>query len=479
MLKRNLPRRYRDAMRTARFLAAGLLAGSVAAALQGSAHAQTLTVQTVATGFTKPVYLTHAPGDPTRLFVVEQRGVIKLIKNGTVQATPFLDIDSQVPEQTYSGMLGMAFHPDYQKNRKFYVHHTIGTSSSITVLIKEFTAVDGNPDQADPASGKTILKVTSPSTQAFHLGGWIGFGLDGYLYIPLGDGGYTGDPQGPPRSQNLVGQWWGKLLRIDVNGDDFPTDANRNYAIPADNPFVGVAGDDEIWFRGLRNPFRASFDKATGWLYIGDVGGTAREEIDVLTPEHLGGNGGWNCTEGFLCTSNGNCACPSVSLTAPIYDYNHTVGQSITGGVVYRGCAMPALDGTYFFADYQANKAFSLRWDGTTVSEFTNRTAALGNPTTPVAIGEDFYGEMYLVLHTPGQIRKIVPTPAAPDADGDGIPDTCESPVLGDINGDGAVDGTDLSVLLGAWGAAGSPADLNKDGTVDSADLAILLGSWN
>ncbi|MBL9118456.1 MAG: PQQ-dependent sugar dehydrogenase [Phycisphaerae bacterium] len=446
--------------------------------LGSTALGQTLTVQTVATGLTKPVFLTHAPGDPTRLFVVEQRGIIKVIKNGTVQATPFLNIDSQVPEQTYSGMLGIAFHPNYQKNRKFYVHHTTGTSSAITVNIREFTAIDGNPDQADPASGKTILKLNSPSTQGFHLGGWIGFGPDNYLYIPLGDGGYTGDPQGPPRSQNLVGQWWGKILRVDVDGDDFPADATRNYAVPPTNPFVGVAGDDEIWMRGLRNPFRASFDRATGWLYVGDVGGTAREEIDVLTPASAGGNGGWNCTEGFLCASNANCSCPSVTLTTPIYDYNHSVGQSITGGAVYRGCAMPDLDGTYFFADYQANKAFSLRWDGTAVSEFTNRTASLGTPNTPVAIGEDYYGELYLVLHTPGQIKKIVPTPASPDADGDGIPDSCESPLFGDINGDGHVDGADLSILLGAWGASVSPADLNHDGTVDSTDLALLLGAW-
>ncbi len=451
----------------------------IAAVCSPGATAQTLTTQTVATGLNHPMFITSAPGDPTRLFVVEQRGIIRLIKNGTLVAAPFLNIDAQVPEQTYSGMFGLAFHPDYQKNGKFYVHHTTGTSSAITVWIKEFTAVSGNPDLADPSSGKVILKVASPSSQAFHLGGWIGFGPDGYLYIPLGDGGYTGDPQGPPRSQNLVGQLWGKLLRIDVNGDDFPADANRNYMIPADNPFVGIAGDDEIYFRGLRNPFRASFDRLNGWLYVGDVGGTAREEIDVLTPASAGGNGGWNCTEGFLCTSNANCACPSPSLTAPIYDYNHTVGQSITGGTVYRGCAMPDLDGTYFFADYQANKVFSLRWDGSAVTEFTNRTAQLGTPVGVVAIGEDLSGELYLVLHTSGQIKRIVPTVPPPDANGNGIPDTCEPLNPADINGDGHVDGTDLSILLGAWGSNSSLADLNHDGVVDSADLAILLGAWN
>ncbi|MFO0826787.1 MAG: PQQ-dependent sugar dehydrogenase [Phycisphaerales bacterium] len=452
------------------------------AAFVSSASAEQLAVQTIATGLVKPTYITHAPGDPHRLFVTEQRGVVKIIKDGVLQAAPFLDIDAQVPEQTYSGMLGIAFHPDYQTNRKFYVHHTTGPSNALTVWIKEFTAAEGNPDKADPSSAKTILKVTSPASQAFHIGGWLGFGPDGYLYIPLGDGGYTGDPQGPPRSQNLVGQWWGKILRVDVNGDDFPDDPSRNYAIPVDNPFVGIAGDDEIWMRGLRNPFRASFDRVTGWLYVADVGGTQREEIDVLTPTDAGTNGGWNCTEGLLCASNANCTCPSPLLKSPIYDYAHTVGQSITGGAVYRGCAIPWLQGTYVFADYQANKAFSLVWDGASVSGFTNRTAELGTPQTPVAIGEDLAGELYLVLHTPGQIKKIVPAVPPIDSDGDGIPDSCEgSPA--DLNGDGHVDGADLSILLGAWGPVPrgqtSPSDLDHDGVVGSSDLAILLGAWN
>jgi glucose/arabinose dehydrogenase len=460
-------------MRVSSILSAFLLMAPCAAV-----QAQTLTTQTVATGLTKPTFLTSAPGDASRLFVTEQRGLIKLIKDGVLQGTPFLNIDAQVPEQTYSGMLGLAFHPDYQANGKFYVHHTTGPTNNITVWIKEFSAVPGNPDLADPSSGKVILKVTSPAAQGFHIGGWIGFGPDGYLYIPLGDGGFTGDAQGPARSQNLVGQWWGKILRVDVDGDDFPADPNRNYAIPPDNPFVGVTGDDEIWFRGLRNPFRASFDRVTGDLYVADVGGTQREEIDVLSAKSAGGNGGWNCMEGLLCTSNGNCSCPSPTLTLPIYDYTHAVGQSITGGVVYRGCAMPSLQGTYFYADYQANKAWSFVWDGSAVTQFTNRSTQFGNPNTPVAIGEDHDGEMYLVLHIAGQIKKIVPSVAPPDADGDGIPDTCE-PILGDLNGDGTVNAADLSILLAAWGTADPAADLDDDGVVGSADLTILLAAWS
>ncbi len=451
---------------------------ALAAATTLPCAGQTLSTQLVASGFTKPTYLASAPGDTHRLFVVEQRGIIKLIKDGVLQSTPFLNIDSQVPEQTYSGMLGLAFHPDYAKNGKFYVHHTTGTPAALTVWIKEFTATPGNPDTADPASGKVVLKLTSPSTQAYHIGGWLGFGPDGYLYIPLGDGGYTGDPQGGARSQNLVGQLWGKILRLDVNGDDFPDDPNRNYRIPPDNPFVGIAGDDEIWVRGMRNPYRASFDRETGWLYVGDVGGLQREEIDVFTPADAGANGGWNCMEGLLCTTNANCSCPSTSLKDPIYEYTHTTGLCITGGAVYRGCAIPSLDGTYLFADYQSNKAFSLKWDGSTVSEYTVRTAQLGTPGTPVAIGEDAKGELYLVLHTGGQIKKIVSNPLPPDTDGDGIPDTCEADPS-DLNGDGHVDAADLSILLGAWGGTNTPADINKDGIVDSQDLAILLGAWN
>ncbi|MFO0962542.1 MAG: PQQ-dependent sugar dehydrogenase [Phycisphaerales bacterium] len=448
----------------------------VAGALGAAAHAQNIAGQVVASGLTKPVMLTHAPGDYARLFVAEQRGVVKLIKNGVLQSTPFLDIDSAVPEQTYSGMLGIAFHPDYATNGRFYIHHTTGGTSAIVVWIVEYTRSATNPDQADPASRRVILKLASPSSQGFHLGGWIGFGPDGKLWIPLGDGGYTGDPSGPPRSQSST-SLWGKLLRIDVDHDDFPADADANYAIPADNPYATSATvAHEVFLRGLRNPYRASFDTATGDLWIGDVGGTSREEIDRIRPDFDGGaNLGWNCMEGLVCASNANCTCPA-NLITPVYDYAHTVGLCVTGGTVYHGCAMPALDGTYFFGDYQNSKLFSFKLVNGAVTGFVERTSQMSGLSTPVCIGTDALGEMYVVEHTVGRIRRIVGNPLPTDSDGNGVPDTCEPP-LGDINGDHRVDGADLGILLGGWGQGGV-TDLNRSGTTDGADLGLLLGNW-
>ncbi len=467
-------------MRTApRALRSRLLPALVASlAAAASATAQvSLSAVTVASGLTKPTYLAAPPGDSTRMMVTEQRGIVKLIKNGALQATPFLNIDAEVPELTYSGMLGLAFHPDYAANGRFYVFHTTGPVNNMTIWIVEYQRSAGNPDVADPATKKVIFKLTSPAPTAHHLGGWIGFGPDGYLYVPLGDGGTTGDAQGGVRSQSLS-SLWGKILRIDVNGDDFPADAERNYAIPADNPFVGAVGEDEIWARGMRNPYRASFDRETGDLWVGDVGGTQREELDVFTTLDAGANGGWNCMEGNLCTTNANCSCPSANLKPPFHEYLHSVGLCITGGVRYRGCAMPSFKGAYFFGDYQNNKAFSLKVVNGLPSAFTTITAQLGNPTTPVAFCEDAAGEILMVLHTPGLVRRIVQVPAMPDADGSGVADVCEGYALGDLNADGVVNGGDLGILLGAWSTQGPLGDLNYDSKVDGGDLGILIANW-
>lgn len=441
-----------------------------------SAHAQTLTTVSVATGLTKPMQVAFANGDDTRLYVIEQRGIVKLIKNGVLQTTAFLNIDTVIPEQTYSGLMGIAFHPDYATNGRFYLYHTTGVTASIIVWLAEYTRSTTNPDIADSNSRRVIFKLASPSTQGYHLGGSPMFGPDGLLYLPMGDGGYTGDPQGGTRSQSLS-YLWGKILRIDVNSDDFPADAEANYHIPSTNPYVGgVATDDAIFARGMRNPFRCSFDRATGKIWIGDVGGTVREEIDVFDPlTDATNNFGWNCVEGTLCTSNANCACPSPSLTAPIYEYTHTVGLSITGGSVYRGCAMPWLVGQYLFADYQNNKAWRMNL-ATGVPVVTDITTQLAPISGITCIGEDSRGELYVANHLTGTVRKITSNPAPPDTDGDGIPDTCEIRVA-DINNDGRVDAADLSQLIAGWTTTG-PTDLNHDGFTDSADLTILIADW-
>lgn len=460
-------------------------AALTAVSFTAPAAAQTISHQLVASGLLKPMQLAPTPGDSSRLCVVEQRGQIRLIKNGVLQATSFLNIDALVPDQTYGGMFGLAFHPNYAKNGKFYVHHTTGATSAITIWVAEYTR-GASSDVIDSTTRRVIFSVTSPSSQAFHLGGSLCFGADGLLYIPLGDGGYTGDAGGPPRSQSITGatSMFGKVLRIDVNSDDFPTDANKNYHIPAGNPFIGVTGEDEIFVRGMRNPFRCSFDSATGILWMGDVGGTAREEIDTLDPAtDAAANFGWNCAEGLLCTTNTNCNCLTSGLRQPVYDYTHTVGLSITGGTVYRGCAMPAFEGHYFFADYQNNKIFSGEVTPTNklINVVERTTQFSGGQSTITSICADLSGELYVTNHSTGFVRKIVQSPAPPDTNGNGIPDNCEPPANPfDIDGDGLVGATDLAIVLGAWGETGKlPADVDGSGTVDAGDLAAILGNWS
>ncbi len=451
--------------------------------LAPSARAQTITHAMVASGFLKPMQVAGTPGDATRLCVVEQRGQIRLVKNGVLQATAFLNIDALVPDQTYGGMFGLAFHPDYASNGKLYVHHTTGGTNAIVVWVAEYTR-GKNADVIDPSTRRVILSVASPSTQAFHLGGSLCFGPDGLLYIPLGDGGYTGDAGGPQRSQSLTGaaSLFGKVLRIDVNGDDFPGDANRNYHIPSGNPFVGITGEDEIFARGMRNPFRASFDSATGVLWLGDVGGTVREEIDTLDPTtDAASNFGWNCAEGLLCTTNTNCNCATGALRPPVHDYTHTVGLCITGGTVYRGCAMPAFEGHYFFADYQNNKIFS--GEVTPANKLTavvERTAQFtGGTSTISSICAGLDGELYVTNHTTGVVRRIVQSPAPPDVNGNGIPDNCEPPANPfDLDGDGIVGAADLAIVLNAWGNQGGIGDVDHNGIVDAADITLILGNW-
>lgn len=462
---------------TSRLRLANLAAAALAVGVATSvALSQTLTTVSVATGLTKPMQVAFAAGDESRLYVIEQRGIVKLIKNGVLQTTAFLNIDSIVPEQTYSGLLGIAFHPQYVANGRFFVYHTTGTTAAITMWLAEYTRSATNADIADATSRRVMFKLATPSTQGYHLGGSPVFGADGLMYLALGDGGYTGDPQGGTRSQSLS-YLWGKVLRIDLDSDDFPADADANYHIPAGNPYVGgAAGDDAIFARGLRNPFRCSFDRATGKLWIGDVGGTVREEIDVLNPvTDAGINYGWNCVEGMLCTSNSNCSCPSSTLTAPIYDYTHSVGLCITGGSVYHGCAIPSLVGQYLYGDYQNNKAWRMNFasGSPVVTDITTQLA----PVSGIAcIGEDARGELYVVNHISGTVRKITSNPAPPDGDGDGIPNSCETRIA-DVDNNGTVNAADLASLLAAWNAPGA-TDLNADGRTDAVDMSMMLADW-
>jgi glucose/arabinose dehydrogenase len=392
---------------------------TAAAIVTASVHAVPLKTVRVAQLLNFPIYATSPPGDVQRLFIVEQAGKIKILKNGTLLTRPFLDIVSQVnsgePEQ---GLLGLAFPPDYATSGYFYVYFTAWTGPWFSAF-RRFK-VSSIPDSADASTIHRILDVTQPQTN--HNGGHIAFGPDGFLWIGLGDGGAGG---GPAQDGNSL---LGKMLRIDVNADDFPADTTRNYAIPDDNPFVGdPLVRDEIWAMGLRNPYRWSFDRLTEDLIIGDVGQLSWEELDFQPASSNGGeNYGWPLMEGNHCFNPPeNCDDGNPVLTYPIHEYGHIPPApcwSITGGYVYRGQAMPALQGTYFFADYCLAKIWTAHVFDGGIADTTDRTLELDPPDANIsnvaAFAEDAAGELYIVERASitGEVFKIVPNPAAVDA---------------------------------------------------------------
>ena len=391
----------------------------------------------IASGLARPVFLTAPPGDLERVFVVEQHtGRILIIRLPTfsLEATPFLTV-SGLSTGDEQGLLGLAFHPEYATNGVFYVYYT----NPNTQIVRYQVSAD--PDVADPGSATPVLSFVQP--QSNHNGGWIGFGSDGYLYIASGDGGAsndsgTGHTAGTGNAQDLTANLLGKILRIDVDVDDFPADPLRNYGNPAGNPFVGVTGDDEIWVYGLRNPWRASFDRWTDDLYIGDVGQNNCEELDVQPGTSPGGaNYGWRLREGVIATPTGGVGGPRPpGAIDPIFDYPHGTiqlcsnpgtgfsGVAITGGYVYRR-PVPGLDGRYFFADHGTGNLWSLRYDGSDPSTFdgTNYvelTDHTGDPAfTPdvgtidlvSSFGEDALGNLY-VVDLGGEVF-YVPEPSA------------------------------------------------------------------
>ena len=354
----------------------------------------------ITTGLSAPVFLTQ-PLNDGRIFVVEQAGRIRVIRNGALQTTPFLDISSRVLSGSERGLLSVAFHPQYATNHFFYVYFTTQTNGDIR--IERFTATS-NPEVADPASSKLI--ITAPhSTYANHNGGLVSFGLDGMLYAGLGDGGNAGDPLGNGQNFNSL---LGSLLRLDVDHGD-------PYAIPSDNPFVGQANHrGEVWAKGLRNPWRYAFDSPTGLLYIADVGQERWEELDY-EPAGLGGrNYGWNRMEGKHCYPPGT-SCNQTGLVLPVAEYDHPTGCSVTGGYVYRGRLHPELAGTYFYGDYCTGLLRSFRiLNGMAVDEkdWTRalRTEAGGAMQGLSSFGLDAAGELYLVRLN-GEVYRLMKRP--------------------------------------------------------------------
>ena len=499
--------------------AAGLLCvGGIAASTSAQSNFQ-IGTQQVATGLTRPLFVTAPVGDFNRLFIVEQRsgtvGRLKVLNlnTGTVGATVYLSV-SPVSTGSEQGLLGLAFHPNFLQNGYFYVYYTAAAQAGVsagssTIVRYQANAPFATSATANAASATVLLTIPQPD--ANHNGGWMSFGPDGYLYIGTGDGGNANDVNagtstGPlhtactGNAQDITDNLLGKMLRIDVDGldnipgnaDDADTVSGKAYRIPSDNPLVGVTGDDEIFAYGLRNPWRSSFDRATGDLYIGDVGQGVREEVNVLRYGTKGQNFGWRWREGTRNTGFSTClTTPLPTMTDPVLEYGHStlvgptqlLGCSITGGVVYRGPSMPCLQGTYFFTDYCSPEIHTMRWSPTAgVTDVVDRTVQMTPPVgtsidNVVSFGEDARGEIYIVDQTGGDIFKVIPGAGStgPDCDQNGSPDPCGKL---DFNNDGNVEPEDVDAyfsVLGEGPCIGGPScdslDFNQDGNIEPEDV--------
>ncbi len=354
-------------------------------------------------GLSSPVGITSAGDRSGRIFVVEQRGTIQILLYGVKRPTPFLDIQSKVTCCGERGLLGLAFPPNYAVAGHFYVYYT-DLNGNIVIARYNVTA---NPDLADPNSGVIVLTVNHP-TNSNHNGGQLAFGPDGYLYTGTGDGGSGGDP--PNNAQNMS-ELLGKILRIDVEGANCVQNPPKaqNYCIPAKNPFISTSGaKPEIWALGVRNPWRFSFDRLTGDLYIGDVGQDTIEEIDYQQADSAGGeNYGWRILEGDQCYPPGSMCTPPVNYSAPVATYVHGTndsnGCSVTGGYVYRGPKIYLnMQGVYFYADYCKGKIYGLKYDASWQTKLLTTA-----PFSISSFGEDEDGMIYVADISNGAIYQL------------------------------------------------------------------------
>ena len=487
---------------------------SVSVTSSFSAAQTNLQLERIANSFSRPVFATEAPGEPGSLYVVEQHtGRIRILNTdtGQINGTPFLTVPG-ISTGGEQGLLGLAFHPDFENNGFFFVHFTDTTRAT---RIRRYTATNG---VVDTQSVIDVIRASQP--QSNHNGGWIGFGPDGFLYIALGDGGASNDignghTAGIGNSRDITNNLLGKMLRLNIDADDFPTDASRNYGIPASNPFVGVTGDDEIFSFALRNPYRCSFDSVTGDLYIADVGQNTLEEIDVVPAEGNGGEDfGWRLREGTIENPSSVGGPRPAGAIDPVHQYGHGSGLnrgfSVTGGYVYRG-DIDALAGQYFFADFVSNRIWSFELDstqtpdqfnGTNFTSFFEWTDLLtvdaGTVNSISSFAENSAGELF-VIGLDGEIFKVTAATitASTNADflRDGVVNLTDidllrknigSPATGatatfDLNEDGSVEFSDLEQMLNQFvqtpgGGTGTlPGDLNLDGQVDVLEDAFTL----
>lgn len=354
----------------------------------------------VASGFTHPLDIQQPNDGSGRLFVVEQAGRIKIIQsNGQVPTTPYLDISSKLSSSTgEEGLLGLAFHPDFNLNGCFYVNYTTTMNGSLQTVIAEYRAATPGANTVSSSSEIRFFPlVDQPETN--HNGGGLAFGRDGNLYIALGDGGGAGDQHGTiGNGQNTMTRL-GKILRIHV-------DCSGTYTIPSGNPFAAQPSPtNEIWLFGLRNPFRFSFDSANGNLWIGDVGQDSFEEVDRLTPQQGGANLGWRIMEGTHCF-NPATNCPQTGLTLPIFDYSHANGdETVIGGYVYHGSDISALAGNYVFGDFISGRIWSLAQNAQGQWVPTFLVSAAGGDLA--SFGQDQNGELYVARYSSGAVARL------------------------------------------------------------------------
>lgn len=370
-----------------------------------------LKYQTLVSGLTLPVSVIQDPTNPAVQFVVQQRGRIKVVVNGVLQATDFLNLVGTVNSTgNERGLLGLAFHPNYAVNGFFYVNYTAATNGSTRIV--RYTR--SSPLVANASSAYPILTISQPYNN--HNGGTLRFGPDGYLYIGMGDGGNQYDPGN--RAQTITGSLLGKFLRLNVDSDGFPSDVARNYAIPATNPFASTAGDDEIWSIGLRNPWKFHFDNpnwlGSGGLIVGDVGQDLWEEVNYEPPLASGRNYGWRVYEGNHST--GLSGASTIPPRFPIYEYPHDIGLSITGGPIYRGVLLPGFFGRYFFADYDSGRMFSgamsygAGGEANPLSGVVEHTSEIGFPSTVKisSIDVDANGDLLVADLANGAVYRVL-----------------------------------------------------------------------
>jgi glucose/arabinose dehydrogenase len=355
-----------------------------------------LALESVVVGFNSPLAVVNAGDGSGRLFVAEQGGAIRIVRDGRVIDPAFLDISDRISTGGERGLLGLAFHPNFPTVPRFFVDYTDADGNT---RVSSFTVDPTKPDRADPASEVRMVFIKEPFGN--HNGGSLAFGPDGLLYIATGDGGSAGDPQ---RNGQSLKTLLGKILRIDVNRKD----ADRSYAIPADNPFVSRAGAmPEIFTYGMRNPWRMSFDRATGDLWIGDVGQVAWEEVDVVRAGSSGQNFGWNRMEGAHCFEPPQ-GCADPSLVLPVTEYGRDLGTTVIGGGVYRGSAQAGLAGGYIFADYGSGNLFVIN---PAHNGPTNPIVALKGHPSISSFGEDQAGELYATDLSAGTLLHLIAKP--------------------------------------------------------------------